>query len=276
MSEALAWKPLTPFGARVDLDLSDEISESEVDELRSLWDENHLLYFPNQRLSFDDQVRVSGWFAPVLDETKEAFISVDPTIGSLGSGRLAFHSDLSCSPYPLLGLSLYAVDVTGNATSTVFVDAVGAAASLPVKFREEIEGLHVMQLWPLSFSDRQRSSSAPDNWPGTEYPVLGLHPRTGKSVLRLNENHTDRIIELDDIAGETLIQQLFTHLYSGAHIYEHHWCNGDFIVWDNIALQHGRPDLPPGVSRTLQRVELGTHGYDELMPSEVMAAYQMS
>jgi taurine dioxygenase len=128
----------------------------------------------------------------------------------------------------------------------------------------------------MSFSDRQRSSTAPENWPGTEHPVLGLHPRPQGPVLRLNENHTDRIVELDDISGEALIQRLFTHLYSGAHTYEHRWCSGDLIVWDNIALQHGRPDLPSGVRRTLQRVELGTHGYDELMPSQVMAAHQMA
>src|ERR1019366_4025766 len=162
------WYPLSPFGARVDLDLSNDVSELKVDELRSLWDKNHLLFFPNQRLSFADQVRVSGWFGPLLDENKEAFISVDPQLGGAGLGRLAFHSDLACSPHPLVGLSLYAVDVTDNATSTVFVDVVAATASLPDELRQEIEGLHVVLLWPLSFSHRQRSSSAPDSWPGTE------------------------------------------------------------------------------------------------------------
>jgi taurine dioxygenase len=276
MSKSLVWHPLTPFGARIDIDLSAPVSEDEIEALRSLWDEHHLLFFANQRLSFADQVRVSGWFAPVLDETTSSFISVDPGVGSLGSGRLAFHSDLLCSSHPLPGLSLHAVDVTDKATSTVFVDAVAAAASLPEELGEDLLGLHVMQLWPLSFSERQRSNSAPESWPGTEHPLLLLHPRTGQVVLCLNENHSDRIVELDDAVGESLIQELFLHLYSGAHSYEHLWCNGDFVVWDNIALQHGRPVVPAGVSRTLQRVALGTHGYEELMPPQVMAAYQMS
>ena len=276
MSESLAWKSLIPFGARVHLDLSGEISELQIDELRSLWDEHHLLYFPNQQLSTADQIRVSGWFGPVLDDHKEAFISVDPKLGGAGLGRLAYHSDLACSPYPLLGLSLYAVDVTENATSTVFVDVVAAAASLPDHLGGEIEGLHVLLLWPLSFSDRQRSSSAPDSWPGTEHPLLRPHPRTGQIILSLNENHTDRIVELDESDGEALIQQLFAHLYSGMYSYEHSWRNGDFIIWDNIALQHGRPDPPPGIQRTLRRVELSEHHYAELMPTQVMATYQMT
>jgi taurine dioxygenase len=276
MSGALVWYPLSPFGARVDLDLSDDISEVKVDELRSLWDKHHLLFFSNQRLSLADQDRASGWFGPLLDENKEAFISVDPLLGGAGLGRLAFHSDLACSSHPLVGLSLYAVDVTDNATPTVFVDVVAATASLPDELRQEIEGLHVMLLWPLSFSDRQRSSTAPDAWPGTEHLLLGRHPRTGQTILSLNENHTDRIVELDDSVGEPLIQQLFTHLYSGVYSYEHRWCNGDFIIWDNIALQHGRPDPPPGISRTLRRVELSRHTYAELMPQQVAAAYQMS
>jgi taurine dioxygenase len=276
MSESLAWYPLSPFGARVDLDLCDEASETTVDDVRTLFDRKHLLFFANQRLSFADQVRVSGWFAPVLDETKQSFVSVDPDVGGLGSGRLAFHSDLSCTPHPLLGLSLHAVEVTDDATSTVFVNAVAAAASLPADLRAAIDGRQVMQLWPLSLSDRQRSSSAPQDWPGAEHPVLLHHPRSGELVLYLNENHTDRIVELDDDVSEALIQQLFSHLYSGAHSYEHRWRNGDFIVWDNIALQHGRPALPLGVSRTLRRVELGAHDYAELMPPQVMAAYGSS
>jgi taurine dioxygenase len=276
MSEALAWKPLAPFGARVDLDLANVASELMIDELRSLWDEHHLLLFPDQHLSTVDQIRVSGWFGPVLDDHKEAFISVDPKLGGAGVGRLAYHSDLACSPYPLLGLSLYAVDVTENATSTIFVDVVEAAASLPDALRDEIKDLHVLLLWPLSFSDRQRSSSAPESWPGTEHPLLRPHPRTGQTVLGLNENHTDRIVELDDSAGEAIIQQLFAHLYSGLYSYEHSWRNGDFVIWDNIALQHGRPDPPQGIRRTLRRVELSEHDYAELMPSQVMAAYQMT
>jgi taurine dioxygenase len=276
MSQALTWHPLAPFGARVDLDLSGEISEGTIEELRSLWDEHHLLYFPQQQLSTAEQIRASGWFGPVLDDHKEAFISPDPQLGGAGVGRLAYHSDLACSPYPLLGLSLYGLDVTDNASSTVFIDVVAAAAALPDQLRGEIEDLHVLLLWPLSFSDRQRSSAAPDSWPGTEHPLLRRHPRTGQVILSLNENHTDRIVDLDETAGEALIQQLFAHLYSGAYSYEHRWNNGDFIVWDNIALQHGRPDPPPGIHRTLRRVELSDHGYGELMPSQVMAAYQMT
>jgi taurine dioxygenase len=276
MSEALAWRPLTPFGAHVDLDLAEEISDLQVEQLRSLWDEHHLLYFADQRLSTADQIRVSDWFGPVLDDHKEAFISVDPKLGGAGLGRLAYHSDLACSPYPLIGLSLYGVDVTDNTTSTVFVDVVAAAASLPDQLREEIDGLHVLLLWPLSFSDRQRSSSAPDSWPGTEHPLLRRHPRTGQMILSLNENHTDRIVELDESTGEALIQKLFGHLYSGVYSYEHSWHNGDFIIWDNIALQHGRPDPPPGIHRTLRRVELSEHHYGELMPAQVMATYQMT
>ncbi len=214
MSESFTWNPLTPFAARVDLDLTGDIPEFAIDELRSLWDEHHLLYFADQRLSSADQLRVSGWFGPLLDQSKEAFISVDPQLGGAGLGRLAFHSDLACSPHPLLGLSLYALDVTDNATSTVFVDVVAAAASLPDPLRQRLEGLHVMLLWPLSFS--------------------------------------------------------------GDYSYEHRWCNGDFIIWDNIALQHGRPDPPPGIRRTLRRVELSEHGYAELVPPQVAAAYQMT
>ena len=39
--------------------------------------------------------------------------------------------------------------------------------------------------------------------------------------------------------------------------YEHPWEVGDLIVWDNLALQHGRRDFPNGERRSLRRFQIG-------------------
>jgi len=271
---SLSWTQLSPFGASVELDLAGDVPASVVEELVELYEQHRLLLFRSQELTGPRQRQVTGWFGPLLgDGEDDGFISVDPERGSLGAGRLAYHSDLSCTPHPLLGLSLYAVDVTSGATSTLFVDAIGAAASLPVTLRRRVEDRHVENLWPLSLSDRQRRSTVSDDWPGTIQPVLSSHPRSGEPVLYANENHTDRIVELSPDDSEELLQALFSHLYSGVFTYEHSWHRGDFIIWDNRALQHGRHAVPEGVTRTLCRVEVGDHGYVELMPPEVLVAY---
>jgi taurine dioxygenase len=69
---------------------------------------------------------------------------------------------------------------------------------------------------------------------------------------------TDRIAELDPVESEALIEQLFAALYAPDNVYEHRWRPGDLLIWDNLALQHGRdaPERP----RTLRRVTLAHKG----------------
>ena len=51
-----------------------------------------------------------------------------------------------------------------------------------------------------------------------------------------------------------LLDELFAHLYDPAHMYEHTWQQGDLVVWDNLATQHGRPDVQfEGPARTLRK-----------------------
>jgi taurine dioxygenase len=266
MDEVLDWSPLSPFGARVNLDLSGEVGEPVIDRLRSLYETRHLLIFPAQRLSGEAQLRVSGWFGPTLAGKTATYLATDPAVGGLGDAELAFHSDLSCAPEPLMGLSLHALEVSDHAPPTLFIDALAAAAALPEPLRTRLAGLHVMNLWPMSLSERQRSANAPEGWPGTAHPLLKPHPRTGAPILYLNASHTDRIVELAADESERLIQELFARLYAPASRYEHRWRKGDFIVWDNLALQHARPRAAPDVVRTLQRVEIGAKSYVEQMP----------
>lgn len=54
-----------------------------------------------------------------------------------------------------------------------------------------------------------------------------------------------------------LIEALFAHLYQPAHRYVHRWQAGDLMIWDNHALQHGRPDVGTDEPRTLRRVCVG-------------------
>ena len=268
------WQTLSPFGVYVDVDLSEKLSSDGIDSLRALYDEHHLLLFTGQKLTCEEQARISSWFGPVLPDTSAAYVSTDPDVGGLGNDELPFHSDLSCSPHPLLGLSLHAVEVEDGATSTIFVDAMRAAAAIPDDLRNRLKQLHSLNLWPRSLSRRQRSADAPEGWPGTAHELLKPHPRTGAAILYLNASHTDRIVELDPEQSEALIQELFAHLYAAENRYEHRWNKGDFIVWDNLALQHARPPITPGMTRTLQRTAMGIYSNKDLMPPELLAAYR--
>jgi taurine dioxygenase len=266
-------RPLDPFGWEVDLDVSAGVSDDEREELVRLYDAGHLLLFRRQDVSAADQVRIAAWFGPVLDEDNSGYVSRDPAIGGLGSSELAPHSDLACTPHPLLGLTLYAVDVVDGESSTRYIDAVAAARELPDHLRERARGREAMHLWPKDLARRQRSDDAPDDWPGATHPILMTHPRTGDEILYVNGHQTDRVVGFEPEASDDLIDALFAHLYDDRFAYEHRWRGGDLVAWDNLALQHARRPLTGDAPRTLRRVVIADQGYQELMPPELAAYY---
>jgi taurine dioxygenase len=67
-------------------------------------------------------------------------------------------------------------------------------------------------------------------------------------------------------ASEDLMRQFASYLFAPDNIYQHVWANGDLVVWDNLALQHARPNLAPVTKRVLQRATVATKTFFELFP----------
>lgn len=54
-----------------------------------------------------------------------------------------------------------------------------------------------------------------------------------------------------------LLEEPFAYLYQDEVVYKHNWPNGDLIVWDNLAVQHGRPSITiSGPPRNLRKIGL--------------------
>jgi alpha-ketoglutarate-dependent taurine dioxygenase len=86
-------------------------------------------------------------------------------------------------------------------------------------------------------------------------PIGMRHPRTGETVLYVSQQQTREIDGLPESESEALLEELFSHLYRAEALYEHDWRNGDLVAWDNIAIQHARPNVTlEGPVRTLRKV----------------------
>jgi taurine dioxygenase len=89
----------------------------------------------------------------------------------------------------------------------------------------------------------------------TVKPIPLIHPRTGKPILYVSQQCTREIVGMVADESEALLQELFDHLYSPGLVYEHHWVDGDLLVFDNIAMQHARGNVDAnGPTRTLRKV----------------------
>jgi taurine dioxygenase len=261
-----------PIGAEVrDFDAARPPGDGERAGLRRAFDERHLLLFRAPGLGDPEHVRLAGLFGPVYDEYGDGrgwhFVSNVRREAIIGHGPLLFHSDLAFTPEPTLGLSLYALDVPPGGAPTRFANAVRALERLPGELRARLDGLHARHLFDLTTQAggvRYREATLPAREPRAVHPLVLRHPRSGRPILYASEMQTDGIVELAPDESEALIAQLFAALYAPDNLYEHRWRSGDLLVWDNLALQHGRsaPDLP----RTLRRVTLARKGVPEQVP----------
>jgi alpha-ketoglutarate-dependent taurine dioxygenase len=117
-------------------------------------------------------------------------------------------------------------------------------------------------------------------------PLLGKHPRTGESVVRFiepyNEDNADinpvevQVVGLPEARQEPFLRRVIDHIYDPAVMYRHTWRTGDFLIYDNLALLHGRARLEGNANRHLQRVHiLERNGSLESRPPEFIGARKM-
>jgi len=270
----LSIKDLAPFGVEVDLDLKAPLSPGTAEQLRELYDTRRLLVFRGQSLTQDEQAEFASIFGPLLRLPLDrlTYISNQPGAGNLGDSELAFHSDLSFSPKPYRGISLLAVDVENGRTSTRFIDAIRAYASLPAELRRRIDNYHALHVFGASLSGRN-GEDLPEHLPRQVHPLVMRHPRTAEPILYANWNQTARIVELPKAKSDALLEELFGYLYAPGAEYEHRWSVGDLAMWDNLALQHARGDISQVGRRTLQRITLGEAGFFEQHPQFMPAEF---
>jgi taurine dioxygenase len=255
----------------LDVDPREPLDDITVEQLRAAYREHHLLLFRGQQLSGERQVEVLSWFGPVLAEKMGAFGYVSNVIEGavVPEGGLSFHSDFAFTPDPLEGISLHAIAVPASGAPTRFADAVRVVDRLPADLRVRLEGARILNVFDFGApaDGRMRVADLAPGSPSCVHDAIGRHRITGEPVVLAGEMHTDCVLGMGPDESEALLDELFAHLYASTNVYEHQWVVGDLVVWDNLALQHGRPAFPHDEERTLQRVVLGTKGAAEIVPN---------
>lgn len=265
MSEQIRWKPLSPFGAELDVRLNGEISSALSTALEQMFRRHYLLVIPGQDLSEEQQKRIMAILGPV-PEYSDDLVSNDPAAGNQGSIKLAFHSDLSFAPEPDLGLSLFAMDVIDGASATRIASGIHSYAALPKALKTRIADLQALNVWSINQTRRNRLAELRSSDPRCAHPVVWPHPVTAEPVLYVTEMQTDCILGLSESESEALIAELFDYLYSPANVVTHYWRTGDLVIMDNRALQHGRDDVSNVGLRTLRRSSIARRSFFEQFP----------
>jgi taurine dioxygenase len=245
------------FGAKIsNFDLANAVSPEDIARLQQTFADHHLLVFRGSApISPERHVEIASWFGPVLVEDGAAWTVLD-NAESYGAVRLPFHSDTSFMPTPLAGLALYMQEFPSGSTSTTIVSNALGWDAVPPELQREVRRLkspHLFETGPAS------------DWPDFEawQPVVMVHPKTGRELLFVSENHCDRIEGMSKERAAEVLDVLFAALYAPERRYEHVWREGDLVILDNLAIQHARTrvaDISEG-RRILRRVQLGEVGF---------------
>ena len=173
---------------------------------------------------------------------------------------LPFHCDIAFLEHPFEGLCLHPLALPAPETSTTFVSNAAGWDALPDDLRELLRdrrGLHRFQDQHLLPGDSPELA--------TWHPAMRIHPRTGREMLFLTENHVQRIEGFDAAQSARLLERIFAVIYAPERRYEHVWRAGDLLIRDNFALQHARTRSadPEAGARIMQRVALGPFSFTE-------------
>lgn len=258
---------LTPeFGVEIiGFDPKAPLDDETRQQLQQLFDTRSLLLFRNIDLTHTEQlslsrmlIRKEGAHEPGETPPEDKFyVSNRRRDSAAPFGRLQFHSDTMWCDQPFEVLSLYGSEVEQPSAPTTFISGVHAWKTLPDALRQKLDGLEVLHTaGVVRRGDLSEVLVTEVERPPTTATRIGhTHPRTGATILYACEQMTKEVIGLPAKESEDILESVFEHLYQPAAQWDHEWQEKDFVVWDNIALQHSRKNVSvEGPARTLRKV----------------------
>lgn len=261
MGVTLPIKSLSPFGVEITRDLSEPLGPSEEHHFRELFNQHGLILARGQALTMERQRELCGLLGPILlREGEGGYMSNEE--GGYSACELNWHSDAAYTKHPFDALSLHAIDVVDDASSTRFVSAEKAMDRLPGSLRKKLEGREQEMISPdyTRLADRTCDRRDPEALKQGVLPVIFENPHNSRKCVWVSAMQTARVLGMEWEESRDLLHEVYDQLYASENMFEHRWRNGDLIIWDNIALQHMRGNVEDVGLRILQRVIVGTQG----------------
>ena len=220
------------LGATVEgIDLREPLTPELVSEVRDALNRHQVLFFPEQDISAEQQVKLGRQFGTLhthkvlgaredLPEVVVFDTALEAPVAEM------WHSDVSCSPQPPLGSILQLVVVPDHGGNTHWASMTAAYDALDDDMKARIADLRAYhESW----------------WQPIEYgthPVVRTHPETGRKGIYVNKLFTKHIVDMDERESQELLRTLCRHATSDEFVVTHEWRAGDIAFWDNRATQH--------------------------------------
>jgi taurine dioxygenase len=258
------------------LDLSQDLTESLVAEIRAAWLAHHVLAFPDQRLSDDDLERFTLAFGPFGEDPfiapipgRKHIIAVARAAGETGPiFAEAWHTDWSFQKTPPAGTCLYGITIPPIGGDTLFANQHLALERMPDDLRRRIEGKRAIHSARAGYAragaygenDKGRAMDirpSDDAMATQVHPFIRRHPETGRDALFGCAGYIIGVEGADAIEGMTLLGDLYRWQTQHAFQYRHKWSPNMLVMWDNRSVLHMATGGYQGHARLLHRTTIG-------------------
>ena len=236
-------KRLSPAGGvRIDgIDLAQPLSAEARDAILAAFLAHHIVVFPDQALSREQQFAFAAQFGEVeahgghRGEAKRHGVAhvlsnLDangkPVFRMSRAANYHWHTDKPYHPAPPLLTMLHAVELPPSGGDTEFANMALAYDALPEAAKRRIVGLRI------AFRPAFDASL-----PGAIHPLVRTHPETGRKSLYIG-NHSTHIVDLPEAESAALLAELLAHATQPRFVYTRRWRLGDLVMWDNRCLLH--------------------------------------
>ena len=261
------------------------------EQLRQLWIERGLIIFRNGDSHPAFHVGLSRIFGElqvhavreILVDGREELIELvsDPTNASImevdgvaRAGFIPWHSDQVFTAQINHGGILKVVERPATHGETGFVDQIEAYRRLPVELQKRCEQLEVVyQLRPgeitgfhsykslrqiriAAYVDDLARRAENGDFPPVAHPLVFVQPETGRKVLNFSPMFALGVLGLPISEGRALLTELAKTITDEAMVYDHCWCEGDLVLWDNWRMLHCARGVTPGETRIGHRTSI--------------------
>ena len=265
----------------IGIDLTKDLSDSQISEIRDLWLEHHVLSFPNQTLNDDALERFTLCFGTFGDDP---FIA--PIVGRkniIAVKRTAdekvpifadnWHTDWSFQKNPPAGTCLFGKIIPSQGGDTLFANQHLALEKMPSSLRKKLEGKQAIHsaLVPYSpgggYGDKDREMGRSMDIRASDeaflkqlHPIIKQHPETKQEGIYGTIGYIIGIDGMDNQEAMNLLMELSAWQCQEEFIYKHKWKKDMLVMWDNRSVLH--------------KATGGYQGHDRLLHRTTIAAYQ--
>lgn len=247
-----------PLGAVVEgLDVR-RIDDDLWAELNALFCQHHVLVFPRQELTPEEQMAFAGRWGDLVRHPYAGLTDYPDIIELKNPGKSKdinqhWHSDMTYNSEPPKLTMLYALEVPSLGGDTAFANQALAYQALSDGLRETLDGLHALHTAEgLAATYREDPSEAPR----AEHPVARAHDETGQRALYVCRAFTRRFVGWSREESASLLEYLFHHSVRPEFQARHAWSAGDLMMWDNRSLLHFAVHDHGDASRLIHRVQV--------------------